>query len=549
MPRIKEPLSVSYDSISRPVALSIARDVMQLTGVGQNVPIYLTNEFETINQPNAPGQQLIGGDEVQFESNQRMRVSVTERIKHNSILNDPTRSNEEPPFFEDRRIGLSLRPNYVQSELTFEFKYTAATRQQAINWRDTITSARAEERESIQHQIHYQVPIHDAVWARLAHLHELREKIAGYGQTFAEYVKEHLLCDLVPLGTKDHDLKKITLAINEYQVQAQGWFEFDEVPQETKTDGNSTWEIQFTYRAVYKRMRNFYIAHPLMIHQTHIRKEFYSKRRNWSVEEVRKYGPIGIRALDVLDGNEDSLPPPVDGVRVPYYDDWIPGFHNQPPVTIPAISWMIQLDPKDPQDIISLRQTPFVKLTKEVDDYFVAVHQNLNRRSGGSCLVTLYQNDTPMSEDVLEIDEHLNVRSRKPLDLRQAYHLRISFPVHWPTFTQQAIDTMSTHWAATLQVFQSIVPDLDVEYARTLLLDDDSLPYDYMEWFYTWLRNRGIGYPEGPGGGCVPGGPNWPGWGGSDGDNGVGPGKGHHRRRSLRYVMFLAIVNMQQTET
>ena len=543
MPRIKVPLAVTYDNISRPVSMAIARDVMELMRIPQGVPIYMTNEFGQINQPNALASKLMGGDEATFESDRRLRVEVSETIKHDHLLNENIRSNEEPPFLEDRRLGFSVRPNYVTCELQFDFKYTAATKQQAVEWRDNLTSDRGEERESIQHQVSYHIPFQNGVWELLMHIYQMREKIAGYGQTFEEYVREIKLCDLKPLGTKDHDPTKVILAKEEGQVQVQGYFEFDETPKEVKVDGDVTWEIQFTYKAVYKRCRHLYVAYPLVVHQSHIPKPYWETRYNFSVEEVRKNGPIGVRALDVLDGHKDELPPPKDGLRFPYHDDWIPGYRRVPPYTIPAASWMILLDPKDPQDILDLRALPNVYFTKEMDDYFVSVHETLNKRSGGTCVFTLYQNNTPMAEDTIYIDEHLRVRSRNPLDLRQNYHLRLLFPVQYTAFTPAALHDMAGHWAATLQVFQSIEPNLDVEYAQTLLLDDDSLPYDYIEWFYRYLQNRGIGWPEGPGGGLPPGGGSgWPG-------TGPGPEGGKHFMQRARYVQFLAIVAMQQKET
>lgn len=555
MPRIKEPLQITHDNISRPVAMSIARDVVKLLHLPDDTPVMMANEFDTLNQPNIPGISQVGQDAADFESRQRVRVVAKERPVHQYTLNENIRSNEEPPFFEDRALGVSLRPIYIRTEITLEFKYTAATRQQAIAWRDGFSADRGEERESIQHQVAYKIPLPEWFWDLMGHIHELREKTAGYGQSFPDYIDSITRCNMIPLGAVDHDQGKLILAIDESQVQVQGWFEFDEVPEETKVDGNSTWEVQFTYKAIYARPRHFYIVYPLMVHQSHIGKRWYKASPRFSVEEVRKNGPIGIRALDALDGNVDSLPPYMDGFRYPLHDEWIPGHNNVPPRTIPAATWMIKLSPKDPQDIISLRELPYVRLTKEVDDYFVAIHKTLHKTSGGSCVVTLYQNNVPMADSLITIDEHLNVRSTVPLDLRQAYHLRILFPVNYPTFAPAAIDQMATHHLATLQIFQSILPALDVEYALTILLDDDSLPYDYIKWFYRYLMIKGIGYPEGPGGGFPP----WevPGWnhdgnnvadGNGNGDNGlVRPGDEGRRAISHgRYIEYLAILTKKE---
>lgn len=529
MPRVTVPLVTNYENITRPVAMSIARDVKRLLNISDDAPLYLRGEFESVNQP---GGELGKGDEVRFESFQRIVVVADDKIRHSSLLSTLVRQNEEPPVLEDRRLGISLRPVYLKSDLSLSFKYTAASRQQAIKWRDEFSIRRAENRSSIQHEVSYDLPIQSGILELLAHIHDLREKTAGYGETYVDYFKSLAQKPISTIGAVDGDPGKLLVVVPEKQVQAQGWFDFDEVPQETKTDGNSTWEVSFTYNVMYARCTHWYVVYPLVIHQSHIASKWYSKKTFFSVEEVSKNGPIGITALDTLDKDVGSLPPPADGVRFPGYDEWIPGYRNQPIRSLPAMTWMIRLDPKDSQDIISLRQLPGITLTKEMDDYFVQCYDKLCVRGGASCLFTLYCEDLPMSEDTIMFDKDLNMRATRPLDLRRAYHVRLSFPVYYPQFSKAAVYLMSDHAIATLQVFQSILPTLDVEEALTRLLDDNSLPLPYIVWFYKYLQDHGIGFQDGDGvagpwGGNGMGGKGNANLPGSNGGYGNGSGSGN----------------------
>lgn len=496
MPRITVPLASSYDAINRPVALGVARDVMTLCAIDQDTPIYLTGEFEQLNQP---GTNLGQNDEVRFESHRRMVVTAEDNYRQESMLNIVVRQNEFPPFIEDRDLGFSVRGVYAQSDIQLNFKYTCATRHEAIKWRDEFAVRRAENRSAITHEVSYNIPLHDGLLALMAHLHELKENIAGYGEDFPTYFNRIQRRPIQCIGALDGDHDKLLTVIPEKQVQLTGWFDFTDIPKEQKVDGNSTWEITFTYNVSYYRCLHLYVVYPLMVHQQHIRKEYYDSRRRWSVEELPKLGAIGIRALDSLDGNLDNYPPYADGIRLPQHDEWIPS-HRKPDYTVPGCTWMIALSPTDPSDVLDLMTIPAMRLSPEIEAYFRTYHKRLCKRGASPALFTLFCDDMPMTESLLYVDEALRVRTTVPLDLRRNYHLRLSFPTKYSLFDSIAIRSMQENAIATLQIFQTILPQLDVEDALTRLFDGKYLTVPYIEWFYSYLRDKGIGFADQPDG-------------------------------------------------
>lgn len=542
MPRITIPLAVNYHNISRPIAMSIARDVMKLCNIKLETPIYMTGEFEQLKQP---GSNIGDTDEVRFESNQRIVVTADDSIKNDSVVTTLVRSNEEPPILEDRRLGISVRPIYVQSDVVLSFKYTCSTQQQAIKWRDEFAVRRAENRSAIHHEITYDIPIQDGLLGLLTHLHQLRERIAGYGDSFVEYFKAIQCREIAAVGAVDGDIQKLLLTVPETQAPVTGYFDFSDIPKEVKVSGNSTWEIEFTYKTTYRRCTHLYIAYPLLVHQQHISKRYFSSRPRFSVEELTKTGAIGVEALDILDRNVDSLPPPSDGLRFPFYDEWIPAPRAQPPYTYPSVTWMVAIDPASPTVLMNLLDIPDLRFTLEVEAYFKEVYAKLTLRGGASVLFTLFADDRPVDQSLIEIDADLNVLSKIPLDLRRQYHVRLSFPTFYPLFFGNAIDVMQKHTLATLQVFQTIIPELDVELAlEKYTFGGKYLTRAYIHWFYRYLQNKGIGFgdiereidnrPYGP----------YPG--------GKFPGTGNHGSRRLGYrsgpkfVQYLSILSMKR---
>jgi hypothetical protein len=497
MPKITVELASNYENITRPVAMSIARDVMKLCNIPQDTPLYMPGEFDQINQA---GTTLDGEAKLSFGGNQKVKVVVEETLRNESVMQQVIKQNEMPAMFEDRRLGISIRPVYMQSDLTLTFQYTCASRQQAKKWQDGFAARRAENRTSTSHQIEYEIPIQEGVLALLAHLHSLREKTAGYGETVAEWFKSCQRRPFQLLATQDKDMKKSMVSVPETQVQITGWWDFTDIPREQKNGDTSTWAIEFSYRVMYHRCTHLYLVYPLVVHQSHISRDYFDSKPRFSLEDLPKESAIGIRALDYMDHYVDSFPQPVDGLRYPTYDEWIPGKSQQPPKSIPAASWMLSLDPKDSQKIGNLTQLPDIRFTKEMDTYLRANYAGLGKRGQASVLFTIYVNDSPMTESWIEIDKDLNIRATAPLDLRQQYHLRMSFPTYYPKFTKDAVRQMQLNSNATLQVFQSIVPRLNVEYAKAIMLDDQYLPIDYIVWFYKYLQDHGIGYNNDGGG-------------------------------------------------
>lgn len=557
MPKITVPLSVNYDAISRPVAMGVARDVMRLTSIPETTPIFMPGEFNEVNQPN---QEMGGSGEATFESHRRLIVRVDEDIRNESIIECVVRQNQLPPILADDKLGVSVRPVYLYSDMTLSFRYIAATRHEAIKWRDEVATARAENRTAVSHEVAYDIPIQDGVIALLAHIHQLREKVAGYGESFPQYFQSIQRRQVATVGTRDGDIDGLNFTVPEKQVNVTGYFDFNAIPREVKEDNNSTWVIEWSYKFTYHRAARLYIVYPLVVHQSHIGSQYFSKKTYYGIEELNKRGSIGVTALDVIDGEYNWMPPVKDGIRFPMYDEWIPGPRSQPPQSVSSISWMIQLNPKDPQDILNLTELPQIRLTLEMDVYMKIIHKTLHKRGGGLCFLTLFSGDVAMDESLLTVDEQLNVRATRPLDLRKEYHLRLSFPTHYPLFSRETIREMQRNWKATLQTFQSILPSLDIEHAVSILVGGEYVPQAYIAWFYKYLRDHGIGYDGSNGGGvggvintgrgeagALPGGGGTGGIGGPGKDgNWTNPIWNPNGHGGVKFVQFLAIATVKR---
>lgn len=499
MPRITIPLAANYDPIIRPIMISIAKNVRTLCNLPQDTPLILTGEFGSGQQLgraySVPGNPTSEKDEL-FNSKSRLTVTGIDLIKNEEILTNSGRNADYQPMWEDNKLGISLRPIYIASQITLDFRYTASTQSEAIKFRDEHAVKRSESLGALTHLIKYDIPVGEDVLTYLAHFHELRETIAGYGENFTDYFKKHQCREWTVLGAQDADELKGLISIPEIQRHVLGEFDFSDIPTENKVDGNTTWEIQFSYRVTYHRCTHLYLAYPLAVHQQHIAPPFFNSTPRFSVDELNnRNSSIAVQALDSIKGVGSIDPAIMGGVRWPLHDDWIP--QAAPRFTKPVVNWMLSLDPDKPSELLDLNDLPDVRLTLEMINYLKASRTGVFKIGRSAINLQVWVGDTVMSPDLFYLTEDLVVMSYKPMSLRAIYHVRLAFNTFYDNFTAGAVETLLKHPYAAIQIFTSIVPTIDAEHIeRNGMLFGKFLKPDYAKWFYDYIRNKNIGVEQ-----------------------------------------------------
>lgn len=482
MPKITRNLIANYLSITRPVSFTVAKDVMAATGIPLDTPLLIPGEFDQIKQPST---ELGLTDNVKFDSNTRLYATVKEDLISDQIFTIITKESQEPPVLDDRKLGISIRPIYMPTTMTITFKYTCATQYEAIGWRDSVVLRQAEGRTGLVHQVGYDIPIDDYILLLLANIHTLRENIAGYGDSLFEYIKSIEAMPLSVLSTISGTTDGATIVRHEDATLTGGYFDFSSPPKEEKVSDNSTWEIEFTYNFMYRRCVAWYIVYPLMIHQQHIPLPYFDPVTKYGTEDLIKYGNIGANAFDVFDGYVNNHPTPGGYIRIPSYDEWTVQKEYASRDVKALVSWMISLNPADPQEILSLHDLPDMKLSISMTAYLEQYSQGLVSYGDGPLCLSLYVDNSVMRSDILSIDSDLNVRSSVPLDLRKPYHVRLEFITNYSLLSENAILSMQKNPYATLEIFQSVRNDLDVQEAMKHLVRGKYLSRDYIKWFYS----------------------------------------------------------------
>lgn len=482
MPRVTLKVHGTYESITRPVALGVSRDVMAATGIDENkTESTLLGEFSKREQL---GSKMGESQDVSFGSSSKITMTVEDNIKYDSILSTHVRSKEHPPILSDNRLGIGVFPVYVDSELTITFRYNAANKEEALKWRDDYSIKRAEDRTVLYHELMYYIPMQDGIFELLYHLWSLREKISGYGDTFEEYLKEIQQRELTTLTRVDGDISTATIAVPEKQIQVTGWFDFTEPPKEEKEDGGTRWNIEWSYKCLYKRCTHFYIAYPMAVHQSHISRKYFDSQKYYSYEDMGKDQGIRIIADNLIKAGQTSeYITEADGLRFPYWDDWVPKLTHDSNIRKlrPMLTWLVGLNPEDPKKIFDFTTMPELRLGLEIDTFMRKFHEKVTTRRRSIIYIRVYKNDIPLSDDSIYLDDELVLRSKNGLDLRDLFHVRLSLALSPSLLDKEAIDDLRRNPDVWYVIGKSLDNGLNDKTFLDNLVSDKILNPGYIE--------------------------------------------------------------------
>lgn len=492
MPNLIIPIPHTYDAVTRRVAKSIVNGVQKITSMDERVRVEIMGESQKAAQP---GTEL--GDKPQFNRLQhagKVMVSFRETYVESEAINSIVRQPYNQPIFEDRDIGIIIKPVYSYTDMELNFVYRAKSKQEAIVWRDDIRVRMADHRESHLHQVEYHFPVPNFCSLLLMHLFELRENVAGYGDTLGDYLKRHYTKRATVLTNQNGDDSNTLLVIAEKQMGVQGWFDFDFPVEEEKNEEGPSYLVAFAYRFSFYKPVELNVVYPQIVHNQLISEDFLVKAPD--IEDplsMPTYKDEYRLSLDSFDYEARRQPRPVGGVSIPDYDEWVP--HTTLPHTASLINWMVVFSPEDLHLVFTEEDVLDTGFKPEILEFMRRAGDDLLKLGHCALHIGLFRDKDPVEDGALSFhltDRAFELRTTSPADLRQTYHLRLSFCTNVHKYTEEALENLSNDPCASLLLFQTMENRLDVEDAwkRCGGNEGGTLDRGYIKDFFDHLNNE-----------------------------------------------------------
>lgn len=426
------PLAEVDASVSRPVIFEIARQVMYKTNIPLTTKIIFKDKADSVFQPGSE----IGSDQVatELQSDEKLYIEIQEQpLVELSTDQDLKRDNTNIPLFEDDKLGIVVLPIRKQVEVVINFRYKSNSKTYSERWKNNIWTKIASQQDLDVHTVSYSYPFPPEFFDLIKYFHLLRERVAGYGETFEKYFNDN--CDQELTQVSNLSGSNFLIYKPETLTRVIGWYDFQGEPEkaEKDSDGNA-WISEFSYKFRYEKPTDAVMHFPVAIHNQLVDKRLFGKLQQMLNQKRLKYTKVGLanRAFEtdfMLEHLTKRYPTPK---RLPEHDDI--NYYEHIPHTRTLFTAIIELDDPIVENnttkhfLLNLKELGDYKIDDDVLEYIQQEGYKWMPKPYACLLnISLYRNDHLTDPKNLVIDSNLNVFAVSGVDIRKINRIRISY--------------------------------------------------------------------------------------------------------------------------
>lgn len=464
MPKLLLTLPETLENVTRPVVMDVVRDMLKETGIEEGSAVYLfPGEIERGQQQGASIDKE-GKDVAKFGSTTQVTIDVEEPYEQDRLLSSAIFRQEEKPVFQDDALETLLRPVYSSQDVTVTLKLRTRDGTLARRWRDDIRARVSANRDIRVHTIKYSYLLPYDYVILLKQIYDMREKVAGYGDTWGEWFRAHCSSRIGLVGNQSGGQAR--LAVSETQTRIVGWFDWDGVPEQgSKEDEIDTWTIGFSYRFKYDKPIAMTMYYPLMIHNQLMPQKFRPLPGEQPPKEVQDHllsFNLSARNFEAFSSDTQQIKLRTKyiepGFIIPEFDEFYP--KNTVLNSVRVFTVLSGVDPERPRYLFNMLELgdkytfdpSMIKLLKQEAPYMVSSKSSV-------LILSLYRGRDAMSDGSLYVDQNLDVWSTFDLDLREYWHVRFSLQGDWSFFTTKISDRLRQCGDGLNSVAQALNPN------------------------------------------------------------------------------------------
>lgn len=484
MPKVLHANDGVRESVTRPVVFDIVRQIQRWTGL-HDMPVIFPGDSEyalmpssTIdNEPafnNAPGRAV-------------MRLSVKEDYQTDRLLSTAVHQQDYPEFFYDDRLMVFMRPVYSPTLLTLEFEYHSTDVNNARRWRDEIRTRISTNRDIRTHIVNYSYLVPKEFEPLLAHIHELREAQAGYGEDLDTYLANHFTQNVTKITNMGEQKGNERWAVVEQQGRIMGKFDWSEVPDEPQRAGDtSRYRQVFTYQVFYDCPIATAVDYPVLVHNQLIDDRYLMHQPKDDIQRFESHGSRSNTAIGAFEVDRMARPTIKSGLRLPEFHEFYP--RTAPRKTLQVLSALVAVEEGN-RTIMNFNEIDENwEFRQEFIDYMKYDHAWVHKYGESLINLVVYDNHTPLDHSMFSMDENLNVILNFDPDLRRTYYVRLALLMDPSELSKPAIDRARENAEGMILIGAALCPNLVKQGYLPQVLGDNYVGRKEAEKFFNRIR-------------------------------------------------------------
>ena len=425
MPNIIVTIPNVTQSIDRPVVMDIANQVKEILKIQPDAETFF---FSDEGVASTPGSTLSDTDRNARFSSQRMVMLEVERtVNIDNLATMVTDREEHIPVFEDKRLGVVIRPIYNSTDIRLNFKYRTTSKEEAKRWYEDIAIRVNKLRDMFVHSISYHYNLPSQAWDLISEVYGKREAVAGYNDRYEDYVQSKTQARLTLVGEGTGQFK--LPVVPERQSRIIGLFDFVPLPEKpAKEEETGTYLITFTYKFTFDSVVAVNMVYPIMVHNQYLDHKWIEfAGRLPSPATVPRVYSESFYAFRQMEPEKELLAvvPDEPYIQIPSFDNFTPRMMHTGTGTVMLILMQI-LDDTDPV-LFNLNDMGDAELHTEMLRFLAEGEWYYATQLYKSIFhVSIYADGVLYNPERLKVTPELNVQITRNLDLRSIYHTRIS---------------------------------------------------------------------------------------------------------------------------
>lgn len=453
MPSQSVTLPDIEQSVARPAIFEILNQIFTITNLSKDTKIIYRGHATAIQ---TPGTSIDDNSrDAKFAADRYTFVEVVEQYQPGALQETHVHSNEHAAVFLDKDLGLVLRPVYTTSDVTIQIRYRAPSEAEVKRWMAEMLMKTARGRDIDLHTVSYTYPLPYPLIELIEDVWTLREAVAGYGESFMDYITTHSSNRLTLLANRAGEMRH--LAIKERQTRIEGLFDISGLPDApTKDNASGAWEIAFGYKFSYQRPDGLFIKYPIAVHQQFLPTKYLDFLGTEEDPATRNhYYSQSYDALSAFEGDRGGrlgiLSNPY--IRIPNFDDH--DLSNVPPGTATVLTAMCFVEP-DGKTLLDLKDLGDYAIDSDVIAFMKSESVHLPHLYHSLIHVSVYADESQLLNDRFIVTPELVIMSVEPLDLRKTYRVRLSMVTNIHNAVRAAIDRLGKFPLAFTKVLSAL---------------------------------------------------------------------------------------------
>lgn len=425
MPQVNKAIGNTYDTITRPAAIAVAKDCLKQMGFDEGAYLsfkgFTDSALNKTNSMEDIPKNFFGTDTT-------AEVEINESPRQNMLYTMSVFRPDQMTIFRDVKSNLFIRPVKQSCEIELTFKLRFAGKGAAMRWRDDVYARGNLMRHKNYHRITYSYPIPLPFMDFLSDMHTIiaqeddteEKKFADW---FFKY-SDKRMTTLTNDAGRDH-----MVVLPETQVRVLGWYNFEEIVDKPSFDKDTnTWNVEWSYTFLYDKVIECVMNFDLVVRQQQIQDRWMPVGRPYDLDletDLASSNSNELAEAFLPDFEERS---DIYINRQPMVDTWWPLDATQLDLKYykPAFIALTTLLPDDNQLVINLNELGDFDLKSSILAYIASDREWVTKPRESIINVSIFGNNNIALPSQQVLDELLNLRATGNLNRAPVYRVVIS---------------------------------------------------------------------------------------------------------------------------